>query len=443
MTSNLATLNILPINKTVVFSSPIEDKDVLVRTGTISDGSCFFHALLHATSKDYVNMKSDNRISFVEKHRSSMSNDIDKNRWEHLSKGLVAKIPFQEQVNDILLKFYMYVQKGVVCKTKISRKLIHQVIKDNSKDLDTYKLITEMVTLENGFEQTILPTAYKKCNDSVVSKCKNTIINCSKDYYMKEFSKLKGKLSDEKVKYYVNKLELLVKTVVDLSEKYSYNEYIENLRNTSVYVDSYQIGLISDHFNRDVYFIDSKTRMPYRDASQDNIHKRKSILMMWTGGCHYEIIGRLLSDNKIQREFDFDDDIIKKIYTYVCNPSNIPYKYPRLIPYLPSYIRKQLNVDISDSEDERRSDYSDRNNSKRDSSKCDSSECDSSECDSSKRSDKKLTDYESVTGSDISEKDHCSSLSGSDNIENCSDSGSDSDYEPLRESLNSKKYTLY
>ena len=33
--SELPKLNILPVNKTVVFYSPVEGKDVLVRTGTI------------------------------------------------------------------------------------------------------------------------------------------------------------------------------------------------------------------------------------------------------------------------------------------------------------------------------------------------------------------------------------------------------------------------
>jgi len=44
MNSNKMTkLKILPVNKTVVFNSPIEGDDVLVRTGTVSEGSSFFH----------------------------------------------------------------------------------------------------------------------------------------------------------------------------------------------------------------------------------------------------------------------------------------------------------------------------------------------------------------------------------------------------------------
>ena len=41
MSHQLETLRLLPVNKTVVFYSPVEGKDVLVRTGTIAEGSCF------------------------------------------------------------------------------------------------------------------------------------------------------------------------------------------------------------------------------------------------------------------------------------------------------------------------------------------------------------------------------------------------------------------
>ena len=71
MNHQLETLRLLPVNKTVVFYSPIEGNDVLVRTGTIAEGSCFFHSLLHAYSKEYISMDIKVRMKFVKKLRSS------------------------------------------------------------------------------------------------------------------------------------------------------------------------------------------------------------------------------------------------------------------------------------------------------------------------------------------------------------------------------------
>jgi hypothetical protein len=360
MSSELATLTILPVNKTVVFYSPIEGKDVLVRTGTLMEGSCFFHALLHAYSKDYVSMNEGGRKKFVNRLRSSVARKIDKGRWESLSNGLIAKIPFQENLSNILSDFYRYIERGGSGRTQSVRKIIRKIIKNDKRDTETYKLVTEMIPLENGFEKSILPSSYEKCNDNGISKCKKTIIDHSVRYYKKEFSKLDGQLKDERVQYYINKLEVFITAVVEEAEFSAYNEYIESLHDASIEVDSYTIGLISEKFNRDIYFVDSRTRMPYRDVSHENIHKRKSILVMWTGGSHYEIIGRLLPGNRIQREFEFKDSIIQRIHTYLYSPEKIPNKYPNLVSYIPKDVRKKLDIDVSDSEEERRSDRSDR-----------------------------------------------------------------------------------
>ena len=353
--SEFETLQLLPVNKTVVFYSPVEGKDVLVRTGTIGEGSCFYHALLHAYSKEYVSMDTKGRKKFVQHLRSSMARKVDKNRWESLSNGLIAKIPFQENINTILNDFYRFISRGKTGRTKSVRKVIREVIQeDNEDDIEAYKLVTEMVPLE-GFEKTILPTAYEKCSDDGISKCKKAILKVALNYYRKEFKKLGEELDEERINFYISKLEKLINSVVKEAENSSYSEYIESLQDATMEVDSYTIGLISEKFNRDIYFIDARNRMPYRDGGNDNIKKRKAIIVMWTGGCHYEIVGRLLPGNIIKREFDFNDTLIKRIYSYLYKPEKIPDQYPTLISYLPKELRNELGIDVSDSEEDRRS----------------------------------------------------------------------------------------
>ena len=344
-------LTILPVNKTVVFYSPIEGKDVLVRTGTIAEGSCFFHALLHAYSKDYISMNENGRKKFVKKLRSSIAVKIDKSKWESLSNGLIAKISFQENVNIILSDFYKYISKGGgVGRTKSVRKVVRSLIKDEKVDIETYKIIMEMIPLDKGFEKNILPSAYEKCEEDDITNCKNIVVKQSVKYYKKEFEKLQGQLEHERVEYYLNKMESMVQEVLDEAENSAYTDYIQSINDSSMEVDSSTIGLISEKFNRDIYFIDARTRMPYRDVNLGNICKRKSIIVMWTGGCHYEIVGKLLAGNRIQREFDFKDSLIKIIHTYLYKPEKISGLYPNLIPYLPKDVRKKLKLDISDSE---------------------------------------------------------------------------------------------
>jgi hypothetical protein len=301
-------------------------------------------------------------MKFVKRLRASIARKIDKNHWESLSNGLIAKIPFQENVNTILSDFYRSIYRGGSGRTKSVRKVLRSLIKDEKTDTEAYKLVMEMVPIDKGFEKNILPSAYEKCNEGNLSECKKTVVQYAVRYYKKEFEKLAGQLDEKRIEYYVNKLESMIQEVVDEAENSAYTEYIESLHDASMEVDSYTIGLISEKFNRDVYFIDARTRMPYRYSSYENIRKRKSIIVMWTGGCHYEIVGRLLPGNRIQREFDFKDSLIKRIYTYLCKPEKIADAYPNLIPYLPKDLRKKLKIDVSDSEEDRRSDRSHRSN---------------------------------------------------------------------------------
>lgn len=361
--AQLGKLTMLPVNKTFVFYSPIEGEDVLVRTGTIGEGSCFFHSLLHAYSKDYVAMDKKGRMKFVHRLRASMAGKINKENWQDIEGGLIAKIPFQENVNDILLNFYRFMTGDKRAKGKSTRQVITDLIGDDDRKIEVYKVLTELIPFEEGFEQNILPNAYGDSEDEKIDSCKEKIVKQTLSY-LNTLDTFKN-VSKPQTVYIIQSVKDFINIVVTEAENTAYNEYITGLQNISEDVDSYTIGLISDRFNRDIYFIDSTTRMPYRTADTHNLKSRKSIIVMWTGGVHYEIVGRLLPGNRVQREFSPDDPLIRKLYTFVCLPESVPEKYPDLTPYLPkeyrgnaspsptrSYSSSNENSEIYESSDE-------------------------------------------------------------------------------------------
>jgi hypothetical protein len=133
MRHDLAVLNILHVNKTVVFYSPLEGKDVLVKTGTISEGSLFFSRYsLYAYSNNYVSMNIEGRMKFVKRLRESISQKVDKLTWENLF-WLVAKIQFQENVNTILSNFYKHIINEKTYKSKWFVAVVKKVIIDKNK----------------------------------------------------------------------------------------------------------------------------------------------------------------------------------------------------------------------------------------------------------------------------------------------------------------------
>lgn len=143
----------------------------------------------------------------------------------------------------------------------------------------------------------------------------------------------------------------------------SFNDYVNNLKNISDQVDTYTIGLISDRFNRDVYFIDANTRMPYQTSDTNNIKNRKSLIVIWIDQNHYEIVGKLLTGNRIQREFEPDDPLIKKINMILFQPQYIKKTYPELLSYLPKEYRQKIKEESKHYYDQSDHDQSDHDQS--------------------------------------------------------------------------------
>ena len=330
-------LKMLPVNKTVVFNSPLEgEEDVLCRTGTIAEGSCFFHSLLQAISKEYQTMDTRNKTNCVSKLRKKIASKFDENSWEKISDGVLSKISYQEKVSMNFNDVYLYFSKNKI-KHKQTKDLLKQILEKFSQEDN--RLIIELVTLDN-LERNILPKSYEESENENIEECNEMIVKNAVDFLLKrpEFRNLEEEKSDYLIKVLISMFLFILK----ISKKQAYEEYISNMKDVNEDVDSFTLSIISDKFNRDIYFIDGETRLPYNNASTtQNLKKRKSIIILWVGRNHYEVIGRLLPNNVVQREFKPTDILIDKMYTYLIEPSNIYNKYPDLEPYIPKDYHKK------------------------------------------------------------------------------------------------------
>jgi len=409
MAKQVGKLKQLPVNKTVVFWSPLEGEDVLVRTGTISEGSCFFHALLHAYHKDYASMSRKERMKYVRHLRASMAGNIDRENWEEIGEGLIAKVPFQEKIIYILANFYRFLDNNDYTSVRGSstRRLVKKILNEEKENLEVLKLIKELIPLDTGFKEKILPSAYISSENGSISECCDAIIEES-IYFLKKRKEIKI-IDKKKSEYICNATDKFLRDLLKEAENTAFKEYIKGLEHVGDDIDTYTIDSISNRFNRDIYFLDGKNRMPYNNSSTtENLKKRKAIILLWIGGNHYEVVGRLLPGNRIQREFSADDPIINKIYTFLVNPDEVHECFSELVPYLPKMYKDNSpsHRRCSDSDN---SDNSDSNNS--DSDNSDSNNSDSNNSDSNSKintgkykseNDNRLSDYydsESVNAS--------------------------------------------
>ena len=326
MNRNLKQMHALPVNESVVFSSPLEGKDILVRTGTIPDGACFFHALLHACSDEYVMLDEDDRSEYVKSLRRELADQLTYDTWKDLGDGVVSDVMFQRRVNDILNNLYAFVN-GDVKVHDDTRRVIQETFKADA-DAQCYQVLTELIPVKKGFEDVILPAAFK---DTVDGQDAGDRIYAEAVAYLDAnpyFRVISGKSAD----YMRARLRRMVRAVADHAGLAAYAQYKSKLAEVDRPIDTYTLSFLSNHFKRDVYFIDADTRLPYNSRFAVDTHKRTSVIVLWVDKNHYEIVGRLCNGNRVQREFNAKDELVYKIRMVLYHPEQVEDAYPELIP---------------------------------------------------------------------------------------------------------------
>jgi hypothetical protein len=347
----MSKLSSVDPNKTVVFVSPVQYDDVLVRTGTPRTNTSFFDAVLYAYSREYVDLNSHDRKKFVKKLRASLYGNIDKEEWQKIGSDLIVKIPLQEMINNIITGFYQFITEQPM-RSSIKRNVRHVVkrlIGDDAKQLDVYTLVTDLIPLHEGFEQTILPNAYDRSDAKKPADISAAVIDEALKY-ARNTEEL-ASVSSSKAKYIYDTVSNMLTEILSEAETATYNNYVKNLENLTEEIDPYMISLVSDRFNRDIYFLNGTDRLPYNDNT-DNLKGRKSIILLHIPGSssHYETVGRMLPNHRIQKEFSHDDPLIQRMYTFLVKPEQIHDKYPELETYLSPGDHQVEPTRFSDSE---------------------------------------------------------------------------------------------
>lgn len=319
---NNKQLSILPPNKTTVFYSPIEGKDVLVRTGIINEGSSFIHSALHCYSQEYARMSDKEKIESAEKLSRTISDKIQTNIWNE-KFNIVNMIEFQDCLRNTFKDFYKCISGNTNVTSDVYNKL--------SKDIESYKIICQIVKLEH-FTKDILPETYNFCVNKPFEFFKEELKKKTSYFSKKIFDNIGDSIEKKRKKYCIDKLINLSSEVADEVYSVMLDRHLEYSKDSPLEIDSVVIDFVSDIFKRNIYILDSVFRMPSKipDISHDN---EKSIILICLGDYRYEPVGRLLEKNRVQRDFS-NEQLIKDIHTFLYNPKIIPKKYPHIAKYI-------------------------------------------------------------------------------------------------------------
>ncbi len=257
------TLRMIPtIDKSLKFDQSFAPGNPLVRTGSVADGSCLLHSLLKSYKEEYSSFTTEKeRQTFMKQYRILLSEHLTLNMWKKLSNGNLAASTFINKLPSYIEDPDSNPMIKKIDYESLPNLQFHNIDEIKQYIINNAAMKPRMSKLLNAFELSIFKDFQKAVSDCSVWVGQS--------------------LDDEAIEIF---------------------EYV------------------SDICNIDIYIIRDATRQPYRSGEDCTLRykHRKSVIILWVGGNHYEPIGRIFEDGSIQRLFDPDDPLIVIIRDIVC-----------------------------------------------------------------------------------------------------------------------------
>lgn len=256
----------------------------LCRTGVPGDGNCFFHSILTALKGlRYINLNDKEKMEEVAKLRKQMQ--VSKEEWMEIWNGNLARLG-QEDSPGFDVIFYRFLTE------KVSKYL--QYRDEIQKALIDDKKIEEFLTYMAGrkYENLSFPNYVKAIKENFPNYIKN------KDHQENAIKELDK--------------------IIDFAIDESYRLFTENVETCGRWVGQEVLDIVGKRLDIDIYILHDKDGSPYKTECK-HLKGRKSIILLFQGGNHYECIGRIHPPgNVIQRIFEKDDHLITAIQDEIC-----------------------------------------------------------------------------------------------------------------------------
>ena len=122
----------------------------------------------------------------------------------------------------------------------------------------------------------------------------------------------------------------LFNTILNYIDEDVFKYYLTKI--TNIECNEENILLISDVLNINIYFIDSTTRLPVLIEDKQKYKNSQSLIILKVEN-NFEIVGKLLTKNKIKNIFLKDETIIKKLNAFLFDNKKLKKDYPDLLKY--------------------------------------------------------------------------------------------------------------
>lgn len=296
--------NYLPLNKSVIFSSKIDTVNDLCRTGTIGSSpiDSFINAVLYACSKKFI----------LSKDECDKINQINETKTYVLSK-IKDSDSFNTFNDTVILKFIEYLDIIYSYIESLSEENgdeflfpdeINDIIDNINNNSELYLIINQIISLDN-FKK-ITKKIKKKWSDYKISSFREVILSETITYI--DYEDLFEGIDDTKSEFIKSSIINFINVIIDKIN------IVEPSIPSSLTLDI--LNIVSSHFKCDIYFVDSSTRLPIVLFNDYKTNDNNSIILLSFDTIHFETIGKLNSNKRIQREFHSYDELIKYINFY-------------------------------------------------------------------------------------------------------------------------------
>jgi hypothetical protein len=306
----LLKMNKLSFNKTVIFRSNLEGNNTLVRSGSSNDinqneMNSFICCLLHGTMKKYKNLSESERNESLHKILDEIKSRLPKLEYY---KTIINS--YIESFLKKIQEFYIYVgKKNSEYIFDFDYTEYQQFLETNGNSLELFQIISEMITI-NDFQK-----VFKFSEDKLYKSNNFTSSNFIK-ILQKEVARMimyKDFFDDiEK-----SKQDFLMNSTLNLVSKLNsinINSKDDLILIDFIQLDKQKVNFLSQFLDVNIIFIDSETRKPFFiDNNYTFDEKKNSVILLSFDLKYFEIIGKLLNEDKINRSFLSFEEMIKNI----------------------------------------------------------------------------------------------------------------------------------
>lgn len=285
--------NYLPFNKTCVYTFPVEPENTYCRTGCIKTDkiSSFFNSILYGCSKKFLTSRyDDDKIKQI----NDFKQDIFK-----IIKQTDEFTSYTKNISEMFINIISNIFESLN-DDDYEEEEYNDVIEIVKKDVDINSIILNLISVDDFTR--IVKKTIKKATDNSFNSFRDNIMLETMTFI--NYEELLDDVDDDKAKYIKKAICYLNDIILDKISS-SINEPREpDAVNQTI------IKTVSDYLEYNIYILDFKTKQIL--MTSDIIQPRNSIFVISFDDKYFEILGKCNQNNKIQREFSYDDLIVQE-----------------------------------------------------------------------------------------------------------------------------------